>query len=74
MLDFLHPYWLAVRRWPLYTGVVVLLLAGFGWLAQHGTRLLGDDNETAETASGGPGNSLTGHGRSHGGHGTFYHK
>ena len=67
MLDFLHPYWLAVRRWPLYTGVVVLLLAGFGWLAQHGTRLLGDDNETAETASGGPGNSLTGHG-------TFYHK
>ena len=74
MLEFLRPYWLAVRRWPLYTGLVVGLLLGFGWLAQRGTRLLGDDNETAETASGGPGNSLTGHGRSHGGHGTFYHK
>lgn len=72
MLDFLRSYWLAVRRWPLYTGLVLLLLLGFGWLGWHGTRLLGDDNETAETASGGTGNSLTG--RSHGGHGTFYHK
>jgi hypothetical protein len=68
MLEFLRPYWLAVRRWPVYSGLVLLVLLGFG---------LGDDNESSESASGGPSNSLTGHGGSHGshgGHGTFYHK
>jgi hypothetical protein len=43
-------------------------------LGLRGTRLLGDDNESSETANGGPGNSLSGRGGSHGGHGTFYHK
>jgi hypothetical protein len=74
MLDFLRTYWLAIRRWPVYTGLLLLLLLGFGWAGQGGTRLFGDDNESTENANGGPGNSLTGHGGSHGGHGTFYHK
>ena len=77
MPEFLRPYWLAVRRWPVYSGLVLLLLLGFGWAGQAGNRLLGDDNESSESASGGPSNSLTGHGGSHGshsGHGTFYHK
>jgi hypothetical protein len=74
MADFFRAYWLAVRRWPVYSGLALLVLLGFGWAGLRGTRLLGDDNESSETANGGPGNSLSGRGGSHGGHGTFYHK
>jgi len=77
MPDFFRAYWLAIRRWPVYSGLALLVLLGFGWAGQRGSRLLGDDNESTESATGGPGNSLTERGSSHGsyhGHGTFYHK
>jgi hypothetical protein len=74
MPEFIRAYWLAIRRWPVYSGLALLGLLGFGWAGQRGTRLLGDDNESTEAERGGPGNSLTGRGGSHGGHGTFYHK
>ncbi len=73
MPDFFRPYWLAIRRWPMYSGLILLILLGFGWTGLRGARILGDDNESTESA-GGAGNSLTGRGGSHGGHGTFYHK
>ena len=72
MLDFLRGYWLAIRRWPVYAGLVALGLAAFAGAGLRGYRLLGDDNESTEAERGGPGNSLTG--RAHGGHGVFYHK
>jgi hypothetical protein len=71
MRDLLRPFWLAIRRWPLYAGLAMLGLATFVGAGLRGYRLLGDDNESTEAERGGPGNSLTGHG---GGHGTFYHK
>ncbi len=74
MSDFFRAYWLAVRRWPMYSGLMLLVLLGFGWTSLHGSRILGDDNESTESADGSPGNSLTGRGGSHHGHGTFYHK
>jgi hypothetical protein len=74
MPDFFRAYWLAVRRWPMYSGLILLVLLGFGWTGLHGARILGDDNESTESADGSPGNSLTGRGSSHHGHGTYYHK
>jgi hypothetical protein len=71
MLDLLRPFWLAIRRWPVYAGLATLGLTAFGWAGLSGYRLLGDDNESTEAERGGRGNSLTGHG---GGHGVFYHK
>jgi hypothetical protein len=36
----------AVRRWPFYTGLMALLVVGFGYAGLTGYRLLGDDNES----------------------------
>ncbi len=77
MLDFLRDYWLAFRRWPVYSILTLLMLIGFGRAGWRGVTLLGidSDNANTESASGGSaGNSLTGRGGSHHGHGTFYHK
>ncbi|MGI4738689.1 MAG: hypothetical protein ACRYG7_26255 [Janthinobacterium lividum] len=74
MLDLVRSFWQALRRWPVYAGLAALGLLAFVGAGLRGYRLLGDDNESTETERGGPGNSLTGRGGSHGGHGTFYHK
>ncbi len=70
MLDSLRSFWLAVRRWPVYAGLAALGLLAFAGAGLRGYRLLGDDNESTETARAGPGS----HGGGHGGHGVFYHK
>jgi len=71
MRNYFLSLWLAARRWPVYAGLLLLGLAAFTGAGLRGYRLLGDDNESTE-AERGSGNSLTG--RSHSGHGTFYHK
>ena len=38
-----------LRRSPLYAGILGLGLAAFVALGLHGSRLLGDDNETSDT-------------------------
>jgi hypothetical protein len=69
----MHDYWqgwrLAIRRWPLYAGLVGAVLAGFVGTNLAGYRLLGDDNETDA-------NELVGPPRAggHGGAARFYHK
>ncbi|WP_375417400.1 hypothetical protein [uncultured Hymenobacter sp.] len=67
MPDFLRSLWLAARALPLYAGLVLLSLTGFVWAGLHGTRLLGDDNESTETLG------SAGRGAS-GGHARYYHK
>jgi hypothetical protein len=69
MPPFIRAFWLTIRAVPLYAGVVALTLGAFVWFGLHGTRLLGDDNESTETLNGPSG-------RTHGGsgHARFYHK
>ena len=62
LLIFLRP----VR---LYALLLLLPLGWYAWGAATGTRLLGDDNESTETLKA-PGTG----GRSHGGHGLYFHK
>jgi hypothetical protein len=56
-----------LRRSPLYAGLLVLGLAAFVALGLRGSRLLGDDNESTDTAqqagphrAGGHGNYVNG--------------
>lgn len=63
MSDLLRPFWLAVRRWPFYTGLAVLGIVVFAWTGLAGYRLLGDDNESGATELAGPPRS--------GGHGGY---
>ncbi|MVN78172.1 hypothetical protein GO988_17730 [Hymenobacter sp. HMF4947] len=69
MLDLLRLYWAAMRSWPVYTGLAVLGLGLFIWASFASYRLLGDDNESAETELAGPGRA-----GGHGGAAHFYHK
>ncbi|TDN36067.1 hypothetical protein E4631_03715 [Hymenobacter sp. UV11] len=70
MPDLLRSLWLAIRRWPIYAGLAGLGLLAFVGAGLRGYRLLGDDNESTETARNSPGT----HGGGHAGHGAFYHK
>ncbi|TVT41933.1 hypothetical protein FNT36_10970 [Hymenobacter setariae] len=54
MLAFLRHLGSDLRRSPLYAGLLSLGLAAFLLLGMGGTRLLGDDKETADTERGGP--------------------
>ncbi|MGI4870057.1 MAG: hypothetical protein ACRYFX_02630 [Janthinobacterium lividum] len=69
MLFFLRTLGLSVRRLPVYAGLLLLVVGGFGWLGWHGRSVWGDDNESTESVSGPSG-------RSHGsaGHLRYYHK
>jgi hypothetical protein len=49
MLSILRHLGADLRRSPLYAGILGLGLAAFVALGLHGSRLLGDDNETSDT-------------------------
>lgn len=63
-----------VRRWPVFTVLLAVLLGGFAAITFQSFRLLGDDRELSGDQSAGPGRA--------GGHGThssgythrYYHK
>ncbi|WP_400193968.1 hypothetical protein [Hymenobacter sp. B81] len=55
-------------KFPIYAALMLLALGGFVWAGLHGTRLLGDDNESTENLNG------TGGGRSGSSGARFLHK
>jgi hypothetical protein len=62
MLSFLRYLGADLRRSPLYAGLLGLGLAAFVALGLHGSRLLGDDNESTDTEQQGGPRRAGGHG------------
>lgn len=69
MPNYLRDLWLAVRRWPIYSGLVAVVLLTFMSSGLASYRLLGDDNESEANELIGPPSA-----GGHGGTARYYHK